>query len=278
MKVILAKTYGFCPGVERAIKIAQEARKRKGEITVWKEIVHNPTVITALTKKGIKFEKNLGAIKQGVVIFSAQGVSPAARKQAKKQGLVIIDATCPLVTKAHALVKNFAKKGYEIVYIGDKGHDEVIGVMGEAPDKIKVISKKEEVKSLRLKNSKKLVVVTQTTLSIFETKEIIDALVKKFPRAQIFETICQATTLRQKAVKDLARKTQAVVVVGGRTSANSKRLKEVVEKMGKPAYLVENASQLDKTWFTGLKLIGITAGASTPEKSIQEVAGKIKSL
>lgn len=278
MKVILANTYGFCPGVERAIKITKQARQKNGEITVWKEIIHNPLVITELTKKGIKFEKDLGKIKKGTVIFSAHGVPPVARRKAKKQGLTIIDATCPLVIKVHALVKSFAKKGFEIIYLGDKGHDEAVGVIGEAPGKIKVIWKKEEVASLKIKNPEKLVVVTQTTLSLFETQEIIELLQKKFPQILVYNTICSATTERQEAAVSLAKKVKVVIVVGGKNSANSRRLKEVAEKTGVRAYQIEEASQLEKIPLKGINLVGVTAGASTPDWVTEKVVATLREL
>lgn len=276
MEVILAETYGFCMGAKRAIEIAKKARKEnKGEVNVLKEIVHNPYVVDSLKKIGIGSVHSLQKVKKGTIIFSAHGVAPNVIGEAKKKGLNIVDTTCPLVTKVHNLVKILARKGYMIVLVGDKQHDEIIGVSAEAPKNIKIISKKEEIDGLSV-DSNKIAVITQTTLSIDDSIEIINLLKRKFSKIEVYNTICNATQLRQNGVKGLAKKVDLILVIGFKKSANSKRLVQVAKSCGKISYLVNNEKEIKKKWFNGVKKVGITAGASTPDEIVKKVIEKVK--
>lgn len=276
MEIILAKTYGFCIGVERAIEIAKKVRKENnGEVNVLKEIVHNPYVVNSLKGEGIGSVSSLQKVKKGTIIFSAHGVGPNIVEEAKKKDLRIVDATCPLVTKVHNLVKLLARKGYIIILVGDKQHDEIIGVSGEAPKNIIVISRKEEIDSLSI-DANRIAVITQTTLSIDDSAEIINLLKRKFPNIEVHNTICNATQLRQMAIKDLAKKVDLILVVGYPTSANSKRLVYVAKSCGKPSYLINNEKEINKEWFNGVKKVGITSGASTPDFIVNNVIKKLR--
>lgn len=273
MRVILAKTYGFCFGVKRALGIAKKQKKA----FVLREVVHNPQVVAGLKSQGIKSVKSLKAVLRGeTIIFSAHGVAPQVFGQAQRKNLKIIDATCPLVLKVHQLVKMLVQKGYQILYLGDPHHEEVKGVLAQAPKKIQVLPNVPEVKNLKIKNSPKLAVLTQTTLSTAETEEMINYLKKKFPQILVYNTICQATEERQKAVGDLAKKVEALVVVGGKKSANTKRLWETAQNLGRLSYWIEEAKDLKRQWFVGAKTVGVTAGASTPDRITQSVVKKLK--
>lgn len=287
MRVILAKTYGFCEGVKRAIKIArkQEKENKGNPVFILKEIVHNPQVVEDLARKGLKSVKSLKEIPAGAtIIFSAHGVSPQVFRQAQKRGLKIIDATCPLVLKVHAIAKKLAGQGYKIIYLGDPRHDEVLGVMGEdiqniIPINPNFFTKTQNLKGkLRLVKNNKIAVITQTTLSTKDTQKAIDSLRAVFPKILIYNTICHATTERQQAVVDLVKKVQAIVVIGGKRSANTKRLWEIARNFGKKAYSIENAKNLHNEWFDDVDKVGITAGASTPDWVTQEVLDKLESL
>ena len=278
MEVILAKPYGFCMGVKRAIDIAKKVRKKtKGEVNVLKEIVHNQYVVDSLKKQGIGSVSSLQKVKKGTIIFSAHGVGSNIVEEGKKRGLNIVDATCSLVIKVHNLVKLLAKEGYTIILIGDKNHDEIIGVRSEAPKNIKIISKKEEISNLSIA-SNKIVVITQTTLSIDDSREIVNLLKRKFPNIKVYNTICNATQLRQKSVKDLTKKVDLILVVGSSRSANSKTLVQVIRSCGKTPYLVKNEEEIKEEWFNGIKKVGITAGASTPNEIVENVIEKVKKL
>ncbi len=278
MEVILAKAYGFCMGVKRAIEIAKKTRKdNSGEVSVLKEIVHNPYVVDSLKKEGVSSASSLQKVRKGTIIFSSHGVAPYMVDERMKKDLNIVDATCPLVTKVHNLVKLLARKGYTIILVGDKHHDEIIGVSGEAPENIKIIGKKEEVDNLSI-DSGKIAAITQTTLSVDDSIEIINLLKKKFPDIEVYNTICNATQLRQQAVKDLAKKVGLILVVGSSTSANSKRLVQVAKSCGRVSYLINDEKEIRKEWFDGVKKIGVTAGASTPDFIINNVIEKLKRM
>jgi len=278
MEVILAKTYGFCMGAKRAIEIAKRARKENdGSVNVLKEIVHNPYVVSSLKKMGIGSVHSLQKVKNGVIIFSAHGVAPDVVEETKNKGLKIVDATCPLVTHIHRLVKGLAKKGYTIILIGDRQHDEIIGISGESPKNIKIISKKEEIYNLTV-DSSKVAVITQTTLSVDDSIEIISILKKKFPDIEVYNTICNATQSRQKAVKDLSEKVDLIIVIGSQKSANSKRLAQIARCCSKPSYLINDGKEISKKWFTNVKRVGITAGASTPDEIVEKVIKRVSLL
>lgn len=285
MKIVFAKSMGFCPGVVRALKIGEKTGKEgKKPVNVLKDIVHNPHVVAKLKRAGLGSVKKAEEAKSGTLIFSAHGVSPQVRKKALKLGLSLVDATCPLVLKVHKIVKNLAQKGWEIILIGDKKHDEIMGIMGEAPRRIKLINTNPtgqeglQIKKLKAKFPQKLAVVTQTTLSSTDSEEIINLLRKKYPQIQVFNTICQATKERQKAVKNLAKKVDLILVIGSSQSANSQRLAKIAQETGTPSLLLDNAEEIREDMFRGIKKLGITAGASTPEWIVKEVVERIKSL
>lgn len=277
--VLLAKAYGFCLGVKRAIEIAKTTGEKlgPGQAFVWKDIVHNQHVVSDLEKKGVGSVKNIEEIPKGkTVIWSAHGVAPEMWNKAKNLGLNIVDATCPIVASVHKLAKEASERGDTVIYIGDEGHDEQQGVKGEVKTEFITIRNLSDLSNLRVEDPTKVTVLTQTTLSIGEVKEIIDTLKAKFPQAKIHQNICRATTERQQAVKELAREVDLVIVVGSPTSANAKRLKEVAEKEGIKAVLVDSAEDLGPEIFQGSQRIGVTAGASTPEEILEEVIEKIK--
>ena len=275
-KVFLIKPRGFCAGVKRAIEVVESALELFGKpVYVKHEIVHNKKVVEALEKKGAKTIEDLNTVPEGsVVVFSAHGSSPENYALAEKRNLKVIDATCPLVTKVHLEVKKFAKEGFKIIYVCHKGHAEAEGVLAELKQGIFAVENKEDVKKLNLGKTEKLVYLTQTTLSVDETKEIIQAIKKKFPQIEDSpkEDICYATTNRQSAIKELVKKVDLVLVVGSKTSSNSKRLMETARAQGKPAFLVDGVEDLQEKWFEKIEAVGISAGASSPEKVVQEIA------
>lgn len=278
MEVVLAKTYGFCMGVKRAIEIAKKVRKENNdEVNVLKDIVHNPHVVDSLKRMGIGSVHSLQNAKGGTIIFSAHGVGPDIVRDAKRKDLNTVDATCPLVTKVHDLVKLLTRENYTIIIVGDKNHDEIIGVSAEAPKNVKIISRKEEIDTLPV-DSGKIAAITQTTLSVDDSIEIINLLKKKFPDIKVYNTICGETQLRQKAVKDLAKKVDLILVVGSPKSANSKRLVQVGKSCGKETYLINNEKEIKKEWFHGVKRVGVTAGASTPDEIVKNVVKMVKLL
>ena len=274
--IMLANPRGFCAGVDRAINIVERALELFGApIYVRHEVVHNKFVVDNLRAKGAVFIEELADVPPGAtLIYSAHGVSKAVQEEAAERGFRVFDATCPLVTKVHREVARLDEHGYQIIMIGHAGHPEVEGTMGQLPPgSMLLVETAADVADLEVRNPDKLAHVSQTTLSIDETKEIIDALRARFPniRSPHKEDICYATTNRQKAVKDLAEECDIVIVVGSPNSSNSNRLREVAAQRGVEAYMVDNASYLRPEWFEGKKQVGITAGASAPEVLVQEV-------
>ncbi|QMT31877.1 4-hydroxy-3-methylbut-2-enyl diphosphate reductase [Alysiella filiformis] len=279
--ITLANPRGFCAGVDRAISIVERALEEYGApIYVRHEVVHNKFVVDNLRDKGAIFIENLADVPQGAtLIYSAHGVSKAVQAEAAERGFRVFDATCPLVTKVHKEVARLDEQGYEIIMIGHAGHVEVEGTMGQLPSgKMKLVEVVDDVADLVVQNPDKLAYVSQTTLSVDETKDIITALNARFPNIKNphKEDICYATTNRQKAVKDLANECDIVIVVGSPASSNSNRLREVAAGLGVDAYMVDNASYLEKQWFDGKTKVGVTAGASAPEVLVQGVIEQIR--
>jgi 4-hydroxy-3-methylbut-2-enyl diphosphate reductase len=281
-EILLAQPRGFCAGVDRAIEIVERALNQYGApIYVRHEIVHNAYVVNDLRNKGAVFIEELSEAPSGsTVIFSAHGVSLNVRKEAEQRGLKIFDATCPLVTKVHVEVSKMHRAGCEIIMIGHQGHPEVEGTMGQVEAGMYLVETVEDVENLSVKSPDKLAYVSQTTLSVEDTMEIIAALKRKFPH--IVEPkktdICYATTNRQEAVKFMVSQVDIVIVVGSLNSSNANRLREVAQKNGAIAYMVDNAKQINAAWLNNCRRIGVTASASTPEILVQEVINALKDL
>lgn len=282
MRILLASPRGFCAGVDRAIEIVDLALElREGPVFVRHEIVHNKHVVDGLRAKGATFiEEPEDAPEGAVLIYSAHGVSPAIRERAEAKRLETIDATCPLVTKVHNEVRRMVAEGFEIVMIGHEGHVEVEGTMGQAPDSMYLVETVEDVARLEVRNADRLGCVTQTTLSVDDTRDIMQALADRFPRLVLpkRDDICYATQNRQDAVKELADHADLVLVVGAPASSNSNRLVEVASRLGVPAYLIQNADEVDSRWLEGVDCVGITAGASTPDVLVQGVIDRLTEL
>lgn len=282
MKLLLSKPRGFCAGVERAIETVEKALALFGSpIYVKHEIVHNKHVVEGLRKKGALFIEDLHEVPEGSrVIYSAHGVSPAVRDLAKARNLLEIDATCGLVTKVHSAVKRFAQKGYHILLIGHKKHVEIIGTAGEAPDVTTIIETVQDVENLHFPPEQKLFCATQTTLSLDDVRQISEALMQKFPQVETLpsSSVCYATTNRQLALSQITGETDLVLVVGDPSSSNSNRLKEMAELRGVPSYLINGAEEIDSSWLQGVEVIGVTAGASTPEDVVQSCIHRLKML
>ena len=274
LRVILANPRGFCAGVNMAIESLERALQIFGTpLFVYHEIVHNRPVVDRFTRKGVTFVDTIDEVPRGAtVLYSAHGVSPAIREAAATRNLRAIDATCPLVTKVHVEAIKFAKEGYHIILVGHEGHDEVIGTMGEAPHAMTLVQTAQEVAALPFSRETKLAYLTQTTLSVDEAREIIDALKGRFPdiASPKKEDICYATQNRQEAVKALVREVDLVIVLGSRNSSNSNRLAELAKTNGKPGYLIDTAAELNDAWFEGIGSVLITAGASAPEDVVQD--------
>ena len=283
-QIILATPRGFCAGVDRAITVVEKALAICGKpVYVRHEVVHNKFVVDTLRQKGAVFIEELDEVPQGAtLIYSAHGVSAAIRAQAQERGFTIFDATCPLVTKVHHEVVRLHRQGYTIIMIGHAGHPEVEGTMGQIENRMYLIEKPQDIQFLSIdtKDDIPLAYVSQTTLSVDETKEIIQALRQRFPNIQgpKKDDICYATQSRQDAVKKLADTCDLIIVVGSPNSSNSNRLKEVAALRNIEAYMVDNASQLDPAWLKDKNCIGITAGASAPEILVQEVTEKIREI
>lgn len=284
MQIYLANPRGFCAGVDRAIAIVNEALTRfEPPIYVRHEVVHNKFVVSDLANRGAVFVEELDEVPDGsIVIFSAHGVSKAVEDEAERRDLTVFDATCPLVTKVHIEVAKFAQEGMDAVLIGHAGHPEVEGTMGRFNRRhggqIHLVENESDVAALSVQDAQRLAFVTQTTLSMDDTARVIDALRDKFPSIQgpRKDDICYATQNRQDAVKDLAGRCEVVLVVGSPNSSNSNRLRELAERMDCRAYLIDNASEMDKSWLEGVQSIGVTAGASAPEVLIQEVLKQLQ--
>lgn len=280
MRVVLAEVRGFCAGVQRAIDIVEIALQKFGSpIYVRHEIVHNRHVVDRLRAKGVKFVEELSEVPPGsLAIFSAHGVSPTVKSEAKTRGLDVIDATCPLVLRVHNDGGYYASQGREVILIGHAGHPEVEGTLGWLKGKGRLVSTVEDVTTLEVADPEQLAYVTQTTLSVDDTRAIIQALTARFPSIVGPDTkeICYATQNRQQAVSELAEMVDLVLVVGAKNSSNSNRLREIPEAKGVPTYLVEEAAELRPEWLEGVKSVGVTAGASAPEDLVQELIGVLR--
>jgi len=282
MRVLLASPRGFCAGVDRAIEIVEQALARYGPpVYVRHEIVHNRHVVETLRGKGAIFVDEPEQVPPGsLLVFSAHGVSPAVRDAAAKQGLRSIDATCPLVTKVHKEAQRFAKEPREIVLVGHAGHVEVEGTMGQAPDRMHLVETADDVEKLEVRDPTRLAVLTQTTLSVDDTRDVLEALRRRFPEIVLpkRDDICYATQNRQNAVRELTREVELVLVVGAPTSSNSNRLAELASKSGLPSHLVEDADDIDPAWLEGVRSVGVTAGASAPEVLVEQVLERLRAL
>jgi len=280
LRVILAQPRGFCAGVERAIDIVERALEKYGApVYVRHEIVHNKRVVDTLRARGAIFVEEIDEIPEGAVtIFSAHGVAKKVVDGAGFRNLDVIDATCPLVTKVHKEGRRYAERGFDIVLIGHLGHPEVEGTLGQIPGKVHVLCEAHEVETLEVADPERVAFVTQTTLSVNDTKDVIAALRKRFPRIVGPDTrdICYATQNRQTAVIHLARQVDLLIVVGAHNSSNSNRLREIGENFGVPSHLIEDAHMLDPTWLEGVSTVGVTAGASAPETLVQEAIDKLR--
>ena len=282
LKVFLAQPRGFCAGVERAIEIVERALKIYGPpVYARHEIVHNKRVVNNLSSKGAIFVQELDQIPPGAVtIFSAHGVAQKIEDTAKDRKLPILDATCPLVAKVHKEGQRYSSKGYEVILIGHEGRPEVEGTMGRISGDVYLVSNTEDVYKLQVKNPNKLSYISQTTLSVDDTKVVIEALKKRFPAIEgpDVKDICYATQNRQSAVRDLVDHVNLILVVGAKNSSNSNRLRDLGEESGVDTYLIETADDLDSKWFDDVESIGISSGASTPDELVKEVINRISSF
>jgi 4-hydroxy-3-methylbut-2-enyl diphosphate reductase len=282
MEVLLANPRGFCAGVDRAIEIVEIALERFGSpVYVRHEIVHNHHVVDELRTKGAIFVETPEEVpRDSVLIFSAHGVAPSVREAAQARDLHVIDATCPLVTKVHVETRRLAGSDHEIVLVGHAGHVEVEGTLGHAPERMYLVQSVEDVAKLEVSNPERLGCVTQTTLSVDDTRDILEALARRFPAIQLprKDDICYATQNRQNAVKELTQRCDVVLVVGAPESSNSNRLVELASKAGARAYLVQQASDIEPSWLEGARCVGVTAGASAPEIVVVQVVGRVQEL
>lgn len=282
MKLLLSKPRGFCAGVERAIETVEKAIALWGApIYVKHEIVHNRHVVDGLKAKGAIFIEEIHEVPVGArLIYSAHGVSPAVREEAKQRNLIEIDATCGLVTRVHSAVKRFAEKKYQIILIGHRDHVEIIGTAGEAPDVTTIVEDVDDVEALQFSQDEKLFYITQTTLSLDDVKDITDALIAKYPKIETLpsSSICYATTNRQMALREITDKVDLVLVVGDPQSSNSNRLREAAEKRGIASYLINDEREIKTEWLKNVLTIGLTAGASTPESIVQQCIQRLITL
>lgn len=277
MKVLLGSPRGFCAGVVRAVEIVELALERLGKpVFVRHEIVHNPFVVDSLRQRGAVFVEDLSEVPdEQVVIFSAHGVSPDVRIEAKARGLKVIDATCPLVTKVHIEALKYSQEGYTIILVGHRDHPETIGTAGEVPSKTVIVETTEEARNVELLEQEKIVVLTQTTLSVDDTSAIIDVLRLRFPHLVVRNDICYATANRQLAAKTLAQQVDVILVIGAPNSSNCNRLKEVVQAAGVRAFLVNGPDEVTEDQLKGAERVGIVSGASTPETLVTAVTKKL---
>ena len=282
MKVVLAQPRGFCAGVERAIAIVERALELYGPpVYVRHEIVHNRHVVEDLRRKGAKFVSEIDEVPDGAItIFSAHGVSQKVEDAARDRNLPVIDATCPLVAKVHKEGQKYEREGREVVLIGHDGHPEVEGTRGRIDGGVHLVSTAEDVANLNVGDPSKLAYVTQTTLSVDDTRDVIQALQRRFPEivGPDVRDICYATQNRQHAIRQLAAEVDLILVIGSRNSSNSNRLREIGEEEDVPTYLIDDASCIDPGWLVGVEAVGITAGASAPEILIQELVERLRAL
>lgn len=280
-KVVIAQPRGYCAGVEMAVETVERALRRHGApVYVFHEIVHNQHVVQDFTQRGVRFVQSIDEVPEGAkLVFSAHGVSPEVWQKAKeKQVEIVIDATCPLVDKVHREVRKFAAQGYWIILIGHERHDEIVGTSGEAPERIRIVADVEDARAVDIPDPDKVVVLTQTTLSVDDTREIVTALRERFPGmiTPAKEDICYATQNRQDAVKQLAGEVDLILVIGSRNSENSNQLCKVARSCGTSAYLIDDRHAIDPSWLAGVERVGITSGASAPERLVQEAADFFK--
>jgi len=280
--ILVASPRGFCAGVSYAIEIVDLVLERYGPpVYVRHEIVHNRYVVERLRAEGAVFVDDLADVPPGsLLIFSAHGVSPEVREQARRLSLRVVDATCPLVTKVHLEALRYAREGFEMLLIGHRGHVEVEGTLGHAPHCMQLVETVEDVERVEVSNPERVAVVTQTTLSVDDTRAIVEAIRRRFPNVRLpaKDDICYATQNRQTAVKELARRSDFILVIGSPASSNANRLVEVARNEGTPARLIEDASDIDGTWLDGVRVSGLTAGASTPEALVQEAVARLRTL
>ena len=277
MEILLGSPRGFCAGVVRAIDIVEIALRKYGTpVYVRHEIVHNQVVVEDLKKRGAIFVEELSEVPDSsLVIFSAHGVSPSVQKEADMRNLSVIDATCPLVTKVHSESKRFSEKGYTILLVGHKNHPEIVGTYGEAPEQTIIIENKKDAYDVQVPDPTKVVILTQTTLSVSDTQEIADILVKKFPSVLLRNDICYATSNRQETARELAQNCDIVLVIGAKNSSNCNRLKDVIESLGVPSQLLMDPKELDLSKINNFQKVGIISGASTPESLVSSVVEAI---
>lgn len=281
-RLFVASPRGFCAGVSYAIEIVDLVLQQNGPpVYVRHEIVHNRHVVEGLRQQGARFVEDLKDVPEGsLLIFSAHGVSPAVREEARQRNLRVVDATCPLVTKVHLEALRYAREGYEILLIGHRGHVEVAGTLGHAPDRMHLVQNVEDVEKVRVADPERVAVVTQTTLSVDDTRAIVEAIRRRFPRVRLpnKDDICYATQNRQVAVKHLAQCSDVVLVLGSPTSSNANRLVEVARNAGTVAHLIEDAGDIDADWVANAASVGLTAGASTPESLVRDAVARLQSL
>ncbi len=280
--ILVASPRGFCAGVSYAIEIVDLVLERHGPpVYVRHEIVHNRYVVDKLRAQGARFVEDLADVPPGsLLIFSAHGVAPSVREEARARQLRVVDATCPLVTKVHLQALTYAREGFEILLVGHRGHVEVIGTLGHAPERMHLVETVADVDRVQVRDPERVAVVTQTTLSVDDTRAIVDAIRARFPsvRTPPKDDICYATQNRQTAVKELARQSDFVLVIGSPTSSNANRLVEVAENEGTAARLIEDANDVDPAWLSERHTVGLTAGASTPESLVQETIARLQAL
>ncbi|MBF8268185.1 MAG: ispH [Dehalococcoidia bacterium] len=277
MEVVVCAPRGFCAGVVRAVDVVELCLERFGKpVYVRREIVHNPYVVSTLRDRGVIFVEELGEVPRGQrVVFSAHGVSPRVWQEARERELTVVDATCPLVTRVHLEALKYAGEGYSILLIGHRGHDEVIGTMGEAPEATILVEDVVGARTVQVPDPERVVALTQTTLSVDDTREVIRVLKERFPHLVTRDDICYATTNRQAAVKAIAAQVDLVLVIGAQNSSNCNRLREVAEAQGVRAYLINGPQEVRDEWLEGVERVGVTSGASTPEGLVEDVVARL---